>query len=187
MDDDRIVLAGGASTRMRRDKALLPVRGKPMLAHICGQLLHNFNRVLLSLGRRGKYGIRGVRTVVDRTPGEGPMMGIASALNASADELNLVVACDIPDIDMAFARRLLREADGHDAVVAATASGLPEPLFAVYRKSKAPEIDRALSLGERRIRMLFSDWDVALVETPPGMTLANVNTIEEYRCYVDGD
>jgi molybdopterin-guanine dinucleotide biosynthesis protein A len=178
-----IVLAGGQSRRMGRDKAMLRVRGKPLIEHICDQVRPHFKEVIVSAAGPETYRSLGVRVVPDRKPGEGPLMGMASALAASGTDMNLVVACDIPEINIPFARRMLREADGYDAVVPRRRT-LIEPLFAVYRKNTVGLMEDLLAMGERRIRPLYARCKTRFVPLPRSRWLKNLNTKEEYRRYV---
>lgn len=178
-----IVLAGGESSRMKRDKALLPVGGRTMIEHIIDQLHGHFGDILVSANDTDRYKFLGRNIVKDRKPGQGPLMGIVSALQASVHDLNLVVACDMPEIDVPFARRMLSAADGCDAVVPRCGSQL-EPLFAVYRKTVVPRMEELLASGERRIRMLYEDCRVRWMDMSGTDWLKNLNTIEEYQAYV---
>lgn len=186
-----IVLAGGASKRMGRDKRMLSIDGQPMIAYVCNQLRDHFDEVLVSANDAHQLRSLGAKVVADRTPGLGPMEGIASALDASSHELCLVVACDIPRLDLTLARRMLAQAAGADAVVPrlrppASRGGEPllEPLFAVYRKSTARHIQHLLDDGVRQVRELFSHCRTRFIDMDDGFALANLNTEEDYRTYV---
>jgi molybdopterin-guanine dinucleotide biosynthesis protein A len=108
-------------------------------------------------------------------------MGIASALEASANEINFVVACDIPRIELRYVRRILFEAfkDGADIIVPTTGDGGYEPLFAVYCKSALKAINKVLSSGGRKISDVFALCKVKKVDLGAG--LANLNTMAEYE------
>jgi len=92
------LLLGGASSRMGRDKSMLPINGRPMIEHICRKLRPHFSQVLISAGDEERYAFLGAPVIPDRVPDRGPLMGIASALGASAHDRNVVVACDMPDV-----------------------------------------------------------------------------------------
>jgi molybdopterin-guanine dinucleotide biosynthesis protein A len=179
-----IVLAGGSSTRMKQDKAMMRIDGRPMIEHVRGQLRNHFEQILISANNPEKYAFLGLPVIRDRSPGNGPMMGIASALEVSTLDLNLVVACDIPEINMNLAHRMIDLAKGYDIVVPRTEEGLLEPLFAVYRRSVLRRMHDLLSAGERRIRRLFSVCRTRFVEVPARNSLKNLNTMEEYLRYV---
>jgi len=173
-------MAGGDSSRMGTDKSMLPINGRPMVEHIFEQLRGTFSQILISADEVGKYDFLGVEIVPDKISGQGPLMGIASALEASANELNFVVACDIPDIDLSCVRRMLREADGVDAVISTTGKEKYEPLFAVYRKSALEAINDVLSSMERKISDIFARCRVKYIKLGAEQ-LTNLNTMDEYE------
>jgi len=179
-----IVLAGGDSTRMSSDKSMLPVAGKPMIQHVYDQLQDHFDQMLISANDPEKYAFLDAAVAPDRVPGQGPLMGIASALAISDNELNLVVACDVPDIDVTLAHRMLDLAKDHEIVVPRVDRQHFEPLFAVYRKSVAAKMNEMLSAGERRIRALFDECRTRYVDLPASVYPRNLNTMREYEAYV---
>jgi len=175
-----IIMAGGSSSRMGVDKSMLPIKGRPMIERISEQLRGAFSQILVSANEVDKYSHLGFEIVSDKIPGEGPLMGIASALQASNNELNFVVACDIPGIDIRFVRRMLAEADGFDIVVPKVDDGKYEPLFAVYRKSALIAINDVLSSGRRKISDVFGRCRVKYIELDTER-FVNLNTMAEYE------
>lgn len=180
-DATAIVLAGGRSRRMGTDKSMLPVDGRPMIEHICRQLRGTFTRVLISANDTAKFSFLGLDVVADRVPDQGPLMAVASALDASQSDLNLIVSCDVPRIKLAVVRRMLAEADGADLVVPITSDGKEQPLFAVYRKSALRHMDRALALGARRVRDIYDLCRVRFLELDDADWFANLNTMADYE------
>jgi len=179
-----VVLAGGRSTRMGHDKSMLDIAGRPMIQHVANRLRDHFDEMLVSANDTERYRFLDLKIIPDRTPGMGPMMGIASALQASAHDLNLVAACDIPDPDTSLAHRMLARADGCDAVVPRSGKDLLEPLFAVYRKSVSPIMFALLQDGDRAIRQVFTRCRTRFVEVSEPTAVRNLNTMEEYQAYV---
>ncbi|MEK7995110.1 MAG: NTP transferase domain-containing protein, partial [Planctomycetota bacterium] len=176
-----IILAGGGSRRMGTDKSMLPVGGRPLITGICEQLRDCFDQVLVSANDADKLAFLGLEIIPDGVPGQGPLMGIASTLEASARELNFVVACDIPHVELRCVRRMLSEAaeTGADIVVPITGEHRYEPLFAVYRKSALEAINKVLSSGGRKITDAFALCQVKCVELDTD--LVNLNTMAEYE------
>jgi len=176
-----IILAGGSSGRMGADKSLLPIKSKPIIECICEQLRDSFEQILISANEADKLAFLGFEIVPDKQTGQGPLMGIASALEASENELNFVVACDIPDIDLKFVKRLLTEAQEADIVIPTTdANEKLEPLFAVYRKSTLKAINEVLASGGRKISDIFSRCNVRYIKMETGQ-ITNLNTMDEYE------
>jgi len=180
-DATAILMAGGCSRRMGTDKSMLPVAGRPMVEHICQQLRGTFAKVVISANDAEKFAFLNLDVVADRIPGQGPLMGIASALEVSDSELNLVVACDIPQIPLPFVRRMLAEAGQADVVIPVTADGKEQPLFAVYRRSVRRCMNEALAQGERRISHIYGRCKVRFMELEDAGWFANLNTMADYR------
>jgi len=183
-----IILAGGRSSRMGADKSLLSVDGQPIIETICERLAGRFDQILISANEPEKLAFLGLEVVPDRIPGQGPLMGIASALEASSSELNFVVACDIPRIHIGFVEEMLAEAErsGADVVVPTTGSEEYEPLFAVYRKSALESINKVLASGGRRISDIFAQCRVKYVRLTDTEWLRNLNTPAEYEEFRKG-
>lgn len=179
-----IVMAGGESKRMKQDKRFLMINGRTMIEHACHQLLYQFDQVLVSVNNLDNIKLPGADIVRDSVPDQGPLMGIVSALEASSSDLNLVVACDMPDINITFARQMLSQAEGYDVVVARSAESRLEPLFAVYRKSVLNVMRELLSSGERRIKPVFEHCRVRYIDLPSAKPLVNINTMADYKAYI---
>jgi len=176
-----IILAGGKSSRMGTEKGMLSINDQTMLEHICKQLRGTFSQILISAGDAEKHSFAGFEVVRDKISGQGPLMGIASALEASANEINFVVACDIPHIEMDCVRKMLTEAKGADIVVPTTDDRKYEPLFAIYRKSALDAIKRTLRKGERKISEVFDKCEVKYIDLGKADWLININTLAEYE------
>lgn len=179
-----ILLAGGGSTRMGADKALLPIDGKPMIQRIHEQLRPWFSRTLVSSNHASAHAFLGVPVVMDEAVGKGPLMGIVSALKASPDEINFVTACDTPEVDIDLMRAMVHQARAWDAVVPRTELGRSEPLFAVYNKSVLPAFEHLLSSGNYRMTDALERCRVKYMPVVPGQ-IRNINTRSEYREYLD--
>ena len=181
-----VILAGGDSRRMGRDKSLLPVSGRPMIAHIADRLKGLFDDIVISGGQPGDYGFLGLDVVADEIAGRGPLMGIASALERTKNDLTFVIACDIPDFERGLVARLAERAEGYDAVLPANARGELEPVHAFYRKSIIAPARDLLAAGSRSILDLLPRVRTRTVRLPEGIEIRNINTEEDYRNLFDG-
>jgi len=148
---------------------------------ICEQLDACFEQILISAANADKFSFLGFDVVRDKVAGQGPLMGIASALESSANDVNFVIACDIPEVDAAAVRRLLADADNcqADIILPSKDKRQSEPLFAVYRKSALGAINQVLSSGRRRISDVFELCKVKHVKL--GASLTNLNTRADYE------
>ena len=174
-----IVLAGGKSRRMGRDKALIEVDGTPLISLIVGQLKPHFSRIIVGAADDGKFDFLGLPVVQDKEPNCGPLMGLASTLEASESEVNFVMACDIPEVNVELIHTLMSLADGYDCVIPSLGDGKYEPLFGVYRKSVFPEASKMLAAGRRRITDLFDCVRVRFAELDQSGSCVNLNTQED--------
>ncbi len=175
VDASAAILAGGESRRMGRDKSMLLMRGKPLIRHIHDQLLPYFDEILISTNAPEKYAFLGARTVSDWVPGQGPLMGIASAVAEARHEHLFVTACDIPEVDIGTVQRMLVKAADFDCVIGRSPVG-HEPLFAVYRKSALPAMREVLEAGGRKISAIFPKVRMRFFEFDDSTWYWNLNT-----------
>ena len=179
-----IVLAGGASSRMGRDKSLLRLDGSTLLERAVATLSHVFEEVLVAGGREVRTANRErVRVVQDRFPCLGPLGGIHAALKETDRNAGFVAACDMPllDPDVIAKQVALWRTVETDALVPLV-NGRPEPLHAVYAKRCLPAIEEQIERGEYRVRALLNAVRVHFWEPGPAetRTFANVNTPEDW-------
>ncbi len=182
-----IILAGGKSSRMGRDKSLMDVGGRPLISLMVERLRTWFDEVIISSNAPYKYSFLDTRVVVDRQEGQGPLMGMASALEESKTEHNLVLACDIPTVDRALIRRLLLGLKEADVVIPVDGSGRLEPLYAAYRKAVAGKMFQTLMAGRRRIIHAFDGLRVQKVELDRYERLPNLNTPKDWHDWKVGE
>ncbi len=179
-----IIMAGGGSVRMGRDKSMLPVGTEPMIGHIVNQLRPHFSQILISSDDVSKYEFLDVEVVPDEIAGCGPLGGIVSALKVSVNEVNFVIACDIPEVDIDLVKTMAREGRSYEAVVPKAGPSRYEPLFAVYRKDVVGRFEGALESGQYRIMDALGNCNVKFVEVDRTEVIKNLNTIEDYEEFV---
>ncbi|MDX2153303.1 MAG: molybdenum cofactor guanylyltransferase [Bryobacteraceae bacterium] len=181
------ILAGGASRRMGRDKALLEWGGRPLALHIA-RLLETVVSTVAIVGPPERYAHLGLRVVPDLRPGEGPLAGIEAALAATPAEWNLIVACDQPMLDAAFVTALQRTSLASQADCVIPGSPLePQPLCAGYHRRCLPCVREALNRGERRVRDLLRRLQVDWLPLGDTSRLAGANTPEEWLSLVQSE
>ena len=180
-----VILTGGASRRMGRDKATLEWNGTTMLQSLIDRYAA-LGPVAVSVDRAGRFSFRGGLELVDRFPGMGPLNGLVSGFESTDEPLLLLTATDLPFGDPALALCLKeRMGDAGAAVLRRGVKGI-EPLFAVYARKALPAARACLTSGEKSFRNLFERIAVRFVlpeEVPEfdlSRVLTNVNTPEEY-------
>lgn len=167
MTQSGFVLAGGESSRMGRDKALLPYQGTSLVEHIASAVREAAGNVKIIAN--------------DKIPGCGPLGGLFTALSMTETDWNLVVACDMPGISPGPLRILLNRAEisDRDCVAAKSSDGTLEPLCAVYHRRCLPIVARAIR--DKRLKMLDLLAELSVEHQPiDRAVLANANTPAEW-------
>lgn len=185
------VLAGGASSRLGRDKARLRLPGGGTLLEHTLALCSEACEAVALVAPRERYADLGWAgpVVEDLYPGKGPLAGIHAALHQTRAELNLVVAVDMPSLSGGLLRFLLAQAAANTAAVTVPlAGGRQHPLCAVYRRSFAAAAEKALQEGNNAIRAALDAVSVKLVSEQEleaaGFSAAmfcNLNTPADYE------
>jgi len=182
------VLAGGASSRMGRAKALLEIGGEPLLVRTM-RLVESVAGPATVIGNSDAYRSLGLRLIDDDLPGGGPLGAIATALRASKAPWNLVVACDLPYLTREWLDYLVRRAIASqaDAVLPMNTLGA-EPLCAAYHKRGETAIRGALAAGVRKVTDGLKDLRVEVIEAAEwkafdsdGLLFKNMNSPEDYE------
>jgi molybdenum cofactor guanylyltransferase len=148
-----IILAGGQSRRMGRDKALIRLtpQGPRLLEMVLAAIQPLASSIVISTNRPSEYSWAGLPLVEDNYPACGPLAGLEAGLSASPAELNLVVACDMPWLAPPLLEYMLQLAPAYAAVVPLNRTGRLEPLCAVYSKNCLPVIRRHLKIGSLKM------------------------------------
>ena len=148
------VLAGGLSTRMGRDKALLQIGGQPLIQSAVNLLKALTERVVI-LGPGENYGFLGVPVLPDQVPSRGPLSAIYTGLEHSETAVNLFLACDMPLMRGSFLELLVEKAGLADAVLMWLDDGRLEPLCAVYNRSCLPTVKANFESQRFKLSDLF--------------------------------
>lgn len=186
-DATAFVLAGGQSSRMGCDKALLQCSGETLLQRALATARQACGRALIC-GSRVLYGDFG-EVVEDIVPGCGPLGGIHAALHATQSDLNFMLSVDMPLMQAAFLRWLLAEAhSGEQMITAPEALSRWQPLCAVYKRHVVGLVDEAIAKHDYKVTRLFrrtatrvvAENEIRAAGFGPGI-FTNVNTPEEYE------
>jgi molybdopterin-guanine dinucleotide biosynthesis protein A len=163
-DVSAFILAGGKSTRMGADKALVTLDGRTLLARALDRARSVTSDVRL-VGNAEKFAV--FAPVVEDVFQEcGPLGGIHAALRASTAELNLILAVDVPFVSSQFLQFLIKRARESPTTIATVprAGGGWQPLCAIYRREFAEVAEKALRAGRYKIDVLFESVKVHAVE-----------------------
>ena len=183
-----LVLAGGQSTRMRRDKATLTYHGRTQLEWAMELIKPYVEKAFVSV-RPGQNDPARARfeQIADTRDGLGPIAGIMAAQARYPEVAWLVLACDLPFLDDATLRYLLEQRDPTRPTTAFRSrnqnpkhDGLPEPLCAIYEPSSREAILAHVASGKDCPRKFLINAGPKLLDQPNAQALDNVNTPEEY-------
>lgn len=179
MQNAGFVLVGGKSTRMGQDKALLPWHSQRLVEKVASTVAAVTGSVTL-VGHPERYGSLGIFCLADRRPELGPLAGIEAALEAAQGEWNLIVGCDMPDINVDALRGLLDQADRTHAscVAVRDIAGQIHPLCAAYHVQCLPTITRSLDEGRLKLMNVLQELQAEYFPVP--MELTNINTPEDW-------
>jgi molybdenum cofactor guanylyltransferase len=179
-----LVLAGGRSKRMQRDKAALAYAGRTQLERAMELLQPYVARAFVSV-REDQVGdpVRAsFPQIVDTGVGVGPIAGIIAAQTRHPQAAWLVLACDLPFLDADTLGHLVRSrrTDRQATAYRSSHDGLPEPLCAIYEPSSRAAIAAYVANGRECPRKFLIQADVELLDPLDPRALDNVNTPNEY-------
>ncbi|MFA5374492.1 MAG: molybdenum cofactor guanylyltransferase [Dehalococcoidia bacterium] len=158
-----IVLAGGKSSRLGRDKALEKIGGRYLIERVIGSLSQLGDDIIVVTAAPNQLSDLNVEKVIDTYPRTGAKVGLCTGINASLSFYSLVVACDMPFLNIDLLRYLLDSASGFDAVIPRIGDKI-EPLHAVYSKNCIPVLEEQIRKDKLKISDLFSEINVRYVE-----------------------
>ena len=190
------ILAGGASSRMGRNKGLLDFGGVPLIVHTA-RLIDPLVASVTVIGAPRRYAATGLHAIADQNTAEresngirrGPVAGIAAALASTRSPWNLIIACDLPYLSGAWLEWLLSRAirSRGQVIIPRSARGL-EPLAAVYRRECGGPIAAALARGVRKVTDAIRELRIDVVYAsewrrldPRALVLKNMNTPRDYE------
>jgi molybdopterin-guanine dinucleotide biosynthesis protein A len=185
-----IILAGGKSTRLGRDKASEPLLGVPMLQRVINRFAGLVDEYVV-VRARGQLlpplDAPALTVVEDLYPETGPLGGMYTGLRAATAEHGIVVACDMPLLQPQLIQELIRLGPGHDLVVPVS-EDFPQPLCAVYAKACLQPMKRQLDAGSYKITGFFGNLKPLYLRPddwrrfdPDGLSFQNLNREEDLR------
>lgn len=195
------ILAGGGSRRMGTNKALLKVGQETLIERVVKKVSRLSEEIIVVTNDPAEYRSLGLRLVRDVYPGQGSLGGIYSGLLAASQEYTLVVACDMPFLNLDLLHYMIDLAPGNDIVMPrmlkresedeedltdeeiTARDTLMQPLHAVYGKGCLEPIRLLLEEGDLRIISFFPQVRVRYVEAeeverfdPERLSFFNINT-----------
>ena len=181
-----LVLAGGKSTRMKKDKSLLEYHGKKQVLY-CFDLLGQFCDQVFISNRKEQSRLAAYRNlpqIHDVFVDIGPLGGILSAMIRHPEAAWLVLACDLPFVRESTIKTLIKKRNFSKMATAYRSTyepNLPEPLCAIYEPKALFQLLQFLSQGVQCPRAILLRSDTHLIAQNEEASLDNVNSPQEYR------
>jgi molybdopterin-guanine dinucleotide biosynthesis protein A len=180
-----IILAGGSSSRLGQNKALVDVAGSTLLERVIAVLRSLVSDIVLVAQSPDLFAHLDLPVVTDIYPGVGTLGGLHAGLDAIHTEYGLVVGCDMPLLNTDLLHYMISQARSYD-VVMPRVGRYYEPLHALYAQRCLTTIERSILAGRRRIRRALAGLRIRYVEAaeidrydPAHLSFFNVNTPEE--------
>jgi molybdopterin-guanine dinucleotide biosynthesis protein A len=184
-----VILAGGLSRRMGRDKAALPAGDGTLIEHLARRLAPVVDETIIA-GGSTRLNLADVRVVDDHYAGLGPLAGMHAGFSAARHRHVWVVGCDLPDVEPAMGALLRGLAGDYEAVVPRIDLE-PQGVCALYERALASRIEALLDAGERSIKALLAASTVRYVAPeelravdPELRSFRNINTPADYEAWL---
>ncbi len=162
-----VVLAGGKSSRMGRDKALIEIDGRTLLDRALDRL-EPITDDLLVIGDPAKYGHAGPFVIPDETPDLGPIGGLVTAMRFASNDKLLVLACDLPAITEALLITLKNAMGNFTDAVVPVHDGQLEPLCSAYHRRCENALREAIARNELKVQNVLQSLRTDRIEIMPG-------------------
>ena len=180
------ILAGGHSSRMGTNKALVRVGGRTIAERIVEQVRPLTEELILVTNTPEVYAWLDLPMFGDLIPDKGPLGGLYTALSGVRNDCALVVSCDQPFLNAELLRYLIWLREGYDVVVPLAPDGYPQSMHAVYRKTCLGPIRARIDAERLKVIGFFEDVRVRRVPMeeiapidPERLSFVNVNTPDD--------
>ncbi len=179
------ILAGGRSSRMGKDKALLEVNGKKLVQRVHEKVKNLFAETIVIANKPDALTFLDIPVFPDLIANLGPLGGIYTALKHSSFPQCLVIACDLPFIPEELIRSLCDDAGDYDILSIDFGRGV-EPLCAVYHQDCIKMIENQIESKNYKVSDLFDRVTVKIKRVPKGQFASsydffNINTPEDVK------
>ncbi|MFN5324412.1 MAG: molybdenum cofactor guanylyltransferase [Bacteroidota bacterium] len=176
------ILAGGQSSRMGTDKAMVPFRGMPMMQHGIQLLSEHFSKITI-VSNHEKHKMFGLDVIPDAFEKIGPLGGIIAGLRHSTSELNFFMACDMPLVPSAVIVALLEQAS-NDQCITTSFQGSRETLCTLYPTSALPLLETMAIKQQYRLHDVLIELEADVVDVThlcENNPFININTPAELQ------
>ena len=159
-----IILAGGMSSRMGFDKGFIKYKGKYLIQHLIDENASYFNDVMIS-SNNTNYNIFNHKVIPDKIDQIGPIGGIYSCLYESKSDLNIVISCDSPLIQLKILKKILLHSANSDAdLIYSTYKNKTHPFPGCFNKKIISRLNNVIDNGERKLLSLHKYFKMDFVD-----------------------
>jgi len=174
-----IILSGGKSVRMGRDKAFIEIDGIPIIQRIYNIFEKLFNEIIIVTNQKEFYSGFKAKIVSDLIVNNGALGGLYTGLFFSSNLYSFCVACDMPFLKESMIQYLIKQANEYDVIVPRTEDGL-QPLHAVYSKNCLESIKNIIGMGKYKIIDFYPLVKTKIIEESELISLdINLNLMRE--------
>lgn len=184
-----VILAGGRGSRMGgQDKGLMPIAGRPLIEHLVAALQPQVANIIINANRhRAEYEQYGWPVVTDELSDfQGPLAGMASALNVAQTAFIITLPCDGPRLAADYVTRLYQAAIDQQCPIAVAHDGERlQPVHALIARDLLPSLQQFLASGERKIDRWYGQESFCSVDCSDiAAMFANINTPEQHAAWL---
>ena len=183
-----IILAGGKSSRMGKDKGFLKLNGTSFVEYSIKAMKPLVSQMMI-VSNNPDYDVFKLKRVDDIIKDSGPLAGIYSGLKHSKTNYNLVLSCDIPLIKKEILKKLVEVEDENFDIVQIESNGKSMPLIALYKKHCETIFYKLLQNNERRLQTAVSECNVKniILNSENALFTTNINTPKELKTITNVD
>lgn len=182
-----VILAGGESRRFRKNKAFLKIENKILIEQIVKKMRKLSDEVIIITNTPQKFNYLNVRIIKDIIPNKGSLGGIYSGLFFAKNYTALVVACDMPFLNIPLLKYIISYSQDYDVVIPKI-DNFFETLHATYSKKCLQPIKKLIDVNNLKIIDFFPEVNVKFVGKeeiekfdPNFMSLFNINTLNDFK------
>ncbi len=176
-----IILAGGSSSRIGREKAFIEFEGQRLVDRSI-RILEPLCEILLISSNNPALHILDKPVLPDEHHGIGPLAGLHATLKVSNSEHHLVIPCDVPRLTIqVYEELLLARDDADQAVIAGTQDGYTEPLIAYYHHSALPILEAQIEKGNYKLHDALDQMMVRTVVFQEKSLFTNINSPSDLK------
>ena len=180
-----IILAGGASRRMGRDKAFIQIEGIRLLDYVYRKCRELFSEIIIVTNQPQQFVDYQTPVVPDEIPGIGSIGGLYTGLRRASNYYSFCVACDMPFLNPELIALIIEKRRNNDVIIPRTRAGL-EPLHALYSKRCIEPLKKYIEKGDLKISNILAEVKVRYCNEeeikkvdPSLLSFMNVNTKKE--------